>query len=87
MIAATRAPYTGDPDELPDLCPACGNSGEFEDEEGWYTDCPLCVDEWDAARAAMMSRIPLWPPCPPPNACWPSWRSTRARPSALSPNG
>ena len=57
MIAATRAPYTGDPDELPDFCPMCGNSGEFEDEEGWYSDCPLCVDEWDAARAEIDAEL------------------------------
>ena len=39
------APYRGDPDLIPDPCPACGGTGEFEDEDGFVTDCKSCRPE------------------------------------------
>ena len=36
------APYTGDPDEIPDPCPACGDTRVFEDDDGFVTDCKVC---------------------------------------------
>ena len=39
--------YAGppDPDLMPDPCPICGGTGDFEDEEGFFTDCPCRIDE------------------------------------------
>lgn len=52
IIAQTRHVDIDD-----DTCPICDNSGEFEDEEGFWTDCPRCAPEQDAIRAEIDAEL------------------------------
>ena len=52
IIAQTRHVDIDD-----DACSICGGSGEFEDEEGFWTDCPDCTAEQDAIRAELDAEL------------------------------
>ena len=58
IIAQTRHVDIDD-----DACAICGGSGEFEDEEGFFTDCPCRVESerayWADMDAALDERFGL----------------------------